>query len=135
MRPSSPVRAGSGLPSHLTVLTFGNGVRMSMRASALLADEGVRMRVVGLRGLMPLPIDDVVREADTTGRVLVVDETQHGGGIGEGIVTALVENGFGGRIIRVSSRDSYVPLGDAANTVLLGEDDIERAVRRLLSWS
>jgi 2-oxoisovalerate dehydrogenase E1 component len=52
---------------------------------------------------------------------------------GEGIVTALVENGFGGRIIRVASRDSYVPLGDGANTVLLSEDDIERAVRRLLS--
>jgi hypothetical protein len=38
-----------------------------------------------------------------------VDETRHGGGVGEGIVTALVENGFGDRIL-VSSRDSYVPL-------------------------
>jgi hypothetical protein len=70
---------------------------------------------------------------DATGRVLAVDETRHSGGVGDGIVTALVENGFGGRIIRVASRDSYVPLGDAANTVLLSEDDIERAVRRLLS--
>jgi 2-oxoisovalerate dehydrogenase E1 component len=65
--------------------------------------------------------------------VLVVDETRHGGGVGEGIVTALVENGFRGRIIRVASRDSYVPLGDAANTVLLSQDDIDGAVRRLLS--
>ena len=122
-----------GNGKHLTVLTFGNGVRMSMRASALLADEGVGMRVVDLRWLMPLPVDDMIREANATGRVLVVDETRHSGGVGEGIVTALVERGFGGRIIRVSSRDSYVPLGDAANTVLLSEDDIERAVRRLLS--
>ena len=122
-----------GNGKHLTVLTFGNGVRMSMRASALLADEGVGMRIVDLRWLMPLPVDDMIREANATGRVLVVDETRHSGGVGEGIVTALVEGGFGGRIIRVSSRDSYVPLGDAANTVLLSEDDIERAVRRLLS--
>jgi 2-oxoisovalerate dehydrogenase E1 component len=122
-----------GNGKHLTVLTFGNGVRMSMRASALLADEGIGMRVVDLRWLMPLPVDDMVREANATGRVLVVDETRHSGGVGEGIVTALVERGFGGRIIRVASRDSYVPLGDAANTVLLSEDDIERAVRRLLS--
>jgi hypothetical protein len=33
----------------------------------------------------------------------------------------------------VASRNSYVPLGDAASTVLLGKDDMERAVRRLLS--
>ena len=118
---------GSGLRRHLTALTFGNGVRMSMRASALLADEGIGMRVVDLRWLMPLPVDDMIREANATCRVLVVDETRHSGGVGEGIVTALVERGFGGRIIRVASRDSYVPLGDAANTVLLSEDDTERA--------
>src|SRR5438046_2343795 len=72
---------------HLTVLNVRHGVRMGRRASALL-DEGVRMRVVGLRWLMPLPVDDMVREANATGRVLVVDETKHGGGVGEGIVTA-----------------------------------------------
>jgi 2-oxoisovalerate dehydrogenase E1 component len=71
-----------------------------MRAMALLADEGVRMRVVDPRWLMPLPIDDMVREANATGWVLVVDETRHSGGVGDGIVTALVENGFGGRISR-----------------------------------
>ena len=31
-----------------------------------------------------------------TGRVLVVDETRHSGGVGEGVITALVEGGFGG---------------------------------------
>jgi hypothetical protein len=41
--------------------------------------------------------------------VLVVDETKHGGGVGERIVTALAENGFGGWIIRVASRNSYPP--------------------------
>jgi len=119
--------------SDVTVLTFGNGLRMSLRVAALLADEGTRLRVVDLRWLMPLPVEDILREADATGRVLVVDETRHSGGVGEGIVTALVEGGFAGRIARVSSHDSYVPLGDAANTVLLSEDDIERGVRQLLS--
>ncbi|HEY7048544.1 MAG TPA: thiamine pyrophosphate-dependent enzyme [Jatrophihabitantaceae bacterium] len=116
----------------LTVLTFGNGLRMSLRVAALLADEGIRLRVVDLRWLMPLPVDDILREANATGRVLVVDETRHSGGVGEGIVTALVEGRFGGPIARVSSADSYVPLGDAANTVLISEDDIERGVRKLL---
>ncbi len=117
----------------VTVLTFGNGLRMSLRVAALLADEGISLRVVDLRWLMPLPIDDMLREAAATGRVLVVDETRHSGGVGEGIIAALVERRFAGRIARVSGADSYIPLGDAANTVLLTEDDIARGVRQLLA--
>ena len=65
-------------------------------------------------------------------RILVVDETRHAGGVGEGVVTALVEHGFEGRIARVASSDSFVPLGDAANLVLLSADDIEAAARKLV---
>jgi 2-oxoisovalerate dehydrogenase E1 component len=62
-----------------------------------------------------------------------VDETRRSGGVGEGIITALVERRFAGRIARVSGADSYIPLGDAASTVLLTEDDIAHGVRELLS--
>ena len=64
--------------------------------------------------------------------MLVADETRHAGGVGEGVIAALVEHGFAGRIARVASRDSFVPLGDAANLVLLGEDEIESAARKLV---
>ena len=67
-----------------------------------------------------------------TPRVLVADETRHSGGVGEGVVTALVEAGYDGRIARVASCDSFIPLGDAANLVLLGEEQIEAAARRML---
>jgi hypothetical protein len=33
----------------------------------------------------------------------------------------------------VASHNSYAPLGDAANTMPIGKDGIERVVRRLLS--
>jgi hypothetical protein len=39
-----------------------DGCAQVRRASVLLADEGVRMSVVGLRWPMPLPIDDMVGE-------------------------------------------------------------------------
>jgi 2-oxoisovalerate dehydrogenase E1 component len=87
--------------------------------------------VLDLRWLAPLPIEDILREATATGRVLIADETRHSAGVGEGVITALVEHGFGGRIARVTSKDSFVPLGDAANLVLLGEDEIENAARLL----
>ena len=88
--------------------------------------------MLDLRWLAPLPVDDLLRAAEATGRVLVADETRHSGGVGEGVITALVETGFAGRMARVASSDSYVPLGDAAATVLLGETQIEAAARALL---
>ncbi len=115
----------------LTIVTFGNGVRMSLRAANRLAETGIHARVLDLRWIAPLPVQDLMREAAATGRVLVADETRHTGGVGEGVITALVENGFSGQIRRVSSQDSFVPLGDAANLVLLDENSIETAARLL----
>ena len=116
----------------LTIVTFGNGLRMSLRVAERLAEDGFGVRVLDLRWLAPLPVEDILREARATGRVLVADETRHAGGVGEGVLTALVENGFRGAMARVASADSFIPLGDAANLVLLGEDEIEAAARALL---
>jgi 2-oxoisovalerate dehydrogenase E1 component len=116
----------------LTMVTWGNGLRMSLRVAERLAGRGVRARVVDLRWLSPLPLDDVLREAAATGRVLVVDETRRTGGVSEGVVTALVDSGFDGHLARVASKDSFVPLGAAANLVLLSEDEIEGAAAHLL---
>ncbi|MEV6283021.1 thiamine pyrophosphate-dependent enzyme [Kribbella sp. NPDC051770] len=113
----------------LTLLTFGNGVPMSLRVAARV--PGVR--VVDLRWLAPLPVEDLVREAEATGRVLVVDETRRSGGVSEGVLAALVDAGFTGRMARVTSEDSFVPLGAAAQHVLLSEETIEKAARDLIS--
>jgi len=117
----------------LTILTFGNGLRMSLRAAAVLAADGIGVRVVDLRWLAPLPAEDLRREADATGRVLVVDETRRTGGVGEGVVAALVEGGFDGWIARVASSDSLIPLGAAASLVLVSQQDVEDAARRLVA--
>ncbi len=121
----------------VTILTFGNGVPMSLRAARRLAEgdghDAVRCRVLDLRWLSPLPVDDMVRESTATGRVLIVDETRHSGGVGEGIAATLIEAGFTGPIRRVASADSFVPLGPAANLVLVHEDEMVAAARDLLS--
>ncbi|PSL02191.1 2-oxoisovalerate dehydrogenase E1 component [Haloactinopolyspora alba] len=125
-------RYGDG--ADVTVVTFGNGVRMSLRVARRLAARAagpVGVRVLDLRWLAPLPVEDILREANATGRVLVADETRHAGGVGEGVVTALVEAGFDGPVRRVSSTDSFVPLGTAAQHVLLSEHEIETAAVQL----
>ncbi|SDT22813.1 2-oxoisovalerate dehydrogenase E1 component [Friedmanniella luteola] len=123
--------AGAAATADLTLVSFGNGVPMSLRVARRLAGHGVRADVLDLRWLAPLPVEDLLAAARTTGRVLVVDETRHTGGVGEGVVTALVEHGFGGAVARVSSADSFVPLGPAAAHVLLDEDEIEKAALTL----
>jgi 2-oxoisovalerate dehydrogenase E1 component len=121
-----------GEGEHLTIVTFGNGVRMSLRVAARLAERGVGVRVVDLRWLSPLPVADLVREAGATGRVLVVDETRRSGGVGEGVLAALVDAGYVGAARRVSSADSYIPLGNAAKHLLVSEEMIDQGVRSLL---
>jgi 2-oxoisovalerate dehydrogenase E1 component len=115
----------------LTILTFGNGLRMSLRVARRLKSFDVRVRVVDLRWLAPLPVDDMIREANATGRVLIVDETRATGGVGEGVLAALLEHGYTGATVRVASLDSFIPLGDAALQVLLSEDTIEAAAIKL----
>jgi 2-oxoisovalerate dehydrogenase E1 component len=117
----------------LTIVTFGNGVRMSLRAAVRLTKEGKGCRVLDLRWLSPLPVEDLLRAAELTGRVLIADETRRSGGVSESVIAALVDNGFTGQIARVTSQDSFIPLGDAARHVLLSEADIEQAARKLLA--
>ena len=124
---------GHGEAQDLTVITFGNGVRMSLRVARRLAAEGVGTRVVDLRWLAPLPVADIIREASATGRVLVVDETRRNGGVGEGVLAALVDAGYVGVARRVASVDSFIPLGAAARHVLVGEDAITHGARALLA--
>ncbi|MCT9929347.1 thiamine pyrophosphate-dependent enzyme [Planotetraspora sp. A-T 1434] len=116
----------------LTIVTFGNGVRMSLRAAVKLTAEEKSCRVLDLRWLSPLPVEDLLRAAELTGRVLIADETRRAGGVSESVMAALLDNGFSGPIARVTSQDSFIPLGQAADTVLLSEADIEQAARKLL---
>ncbi|MEU0555453.1 thiamine pyrophosphate-dependent enzyme [Dactylosporangium sp. NPDC006015] len=123
----------SGPNDDLTIITFGNGVRMSLRAAARLSEEGVACRVVDLRWLSPLPVGDIIKHASDTGRVLVVDETRRSGGVGEGIIAALVDAGYVGVARRVAAVDSFVPLGPAANHVLVSEEQIVQGAKSLLA--
>ncbi len=117
---------------NLTIVTWANGLHMSLRAARRLAARGVEARVLDLRWLAPLPVEDILREATATGRVLVVDETRRTGGVSEGVLAELVDAGFDGRIARVTSKDSFVPLGDAARLVLVSEEEIEAAALELV---
>ena len=116
-------RAGAG--RDVLVVTFGNGVGLSRRA---IERTGVDATVYDLRWLAPLPVLHLLSVAAAFPRVLVVDETRRSGGVSEGVVTALLEGGYGGSIARVTAEDSFIPLGPAAAHVVLTEDDVVAAL-------
>ena len=118
----------------LLLVSFANGVGMSRRAARRLHDDdGVACQVLDLRWLAPLPIGDLLAAAGTVDKLLIVDETRASGGVSEGVIAALVEGGYRGAIRRVVSRDSFIPLGDAAAHVLVGEAEIVTAARALVA--
>lgn len=127
-----PISIGSarthGRGTDGTILTWGNGLYLSLRASRRLTrDHGQNWRVVDLRWLAPLPIHDMIREAEATGKVLVVDETRRSGGVSEAIMAELIDAGFLGGLRRITADDCFIPLGAAAELVLVDEDRIVQA--------
>lgn len=100
----------------LVVFTYGNGVPMALRAARAIEQQlGWQVRVVDLRWLVPLDAGFIATQAGSARRVLVLDEGRHSGGVGEGVVTALVEAGFGHLPLRrVCGADTYTPLAGAA---------------------
>ncbi len=120
--PGSVRRHGAG--RDLLILTYGNGVYLSLRARRRLQERGIDTTVIDLRWLAPLPGAEIVAAAGDFDRILIVDECRRSGGMAEPMMALLLDNGYPGTVRRVTSRDSYIPLGPAADCVLLSEEDI-----------
>lgn len=119
----------------LTILTYANGLYLSLRAARTLSKEyGISIRILDLRWLHPLPANQMISEVKKTGRVLIVDECRKSGGLSEGILATLADGGILSeiKVSRVTSKDTYIPLGPAAHTVLPSEEDIRTAALSLM---
>jgi 2-oxoisovalerate dehydrogenase E1 component len=113
----------------LLILSYANGLRLSLQAAVRLTEEhDLRVRVIDLRWLSPLPLEQIRAEAAEVGTVLVVDECRAtGGGVADAIVADLAERRIGRRYASVRAVDSFVPLGPATSAVLVGVDQIVAA--------
>ncbi|MGF6493490.1 2-oxoisovalerate dehydrogenase E1 component [Luteibacter sp. 621] len=118
----------------LVIFTFGNGVPMSLRAARRIeAERGWKVRVVDLRWLVPLNDAFIAAQAKGAKRIIVVDEGRKSAGVGEGVITAIVESGLGSvPLHRVVGADTFTPLAGAAFLVLPGDDDIVAAAATLV---
>jgi 2-oxoisovalerate dehydrogenase E1 component len=136
--PGTALTLGEGRVYHedaedLVVFTFGNGVPMALRAARMIeAELGWRTRVIDLRWLAPLNDAFIAAQARTAKRIIVLDEGRKSAGVGEGVITAIVEGGAGATPLqRVVGADTFTPLAGAALLVLPGDADVVVAARKL----
>jgi 2-oxoisovalerate dehydrogenase E1 component len=115
----------------LVVATYANGLWMTLRVAKRLEAEGIHCRVLDLRWLAPLPHDAVQHHAAEVGRLLVVDECRKSSGVAEALLAEIAIQTPGTLVDRVVGADTYIPLGAAANLVLVQEDEIAEGIRRL----
>jgi len=114
----------------VALVSWANGHHMSLRAARILREtHGIDTRVVDLRWLNPLPFDALEHEVRDCERVLVVDECRTtGGGVADAVVAELARRAVDVRLDSLAAPDSFVPLGPAANAVLVQVDDIVERV-------
>ena len=126
-------RVYNEVATDLVIFTFGNGVPMALRAvRAIEKEQGWQVRVVDLRWLAPLNDAFIAAQAQSARRILVLDEGRKSAGVGEGVITAIVEGGYGATPLRrVVGADTFTPLAGAALLVLPGEADVVDAAREL----
>jgi 2-oxoisovalerate dehydrogenase E1 component len=126
-----PESGGEG--SDLVIFSYGNGVPMSLRAARRIEQKhGWKTRVVDLRWLVPLNEAFIREQAAGAKRILIVDEGRHSAGVGEGVITAVVEGGYGARPFkRVVGADTFTPLAGAAFLVIPSDDEIVAAADAL----
>jgi 2-oxoisovalerate dehydrogenase E1 component len=115
----------------LAIVSYANGLHLSLQAQKLLAQAGVASRVIDLHWLNPLPEAAMLDAIGDARRVLVVDETRRTGGLAEALLALLAE-----RADKPSARyvaeDSFIPTGPAYAATMPNVEGIVAAAQALV---
>lgn len=94
----------------LTLVGWGNTVRLCLQAADALALAGVAAEVIDLRCLAPLDIASVLASATRTGRLLIAHEDIQTAGVGAEVVARVAESAKRPIVVRrVARADTHVP--------------------------
>jgi len=92
-----------------------------------------KVAIMDLRWLQPLNKKSICKLASKFDTILVVDEGRESASVGEGVVSAIIENSENPpHISKITGIDSFTPLGDASALVL---PNAEAVVKSLVALS
>jgi transketolase len=98
----------------LTLITTGSQVRPCLDAAALLAEDGLAVRVVDMHTISPINADEAIAAAAETAAVMTVEEHNVTGGLGSAVAEVLLEAGASVPFRRHGVPDEHVVLGPPA---------------------
>ena len=104
----------------ILVISYGNGVPMSLEAIDIFSkSHSESVATMDLRWLQPLNKKSICQLAMKFDTILIVDEGRESGSVGEGVVSAIIENlNNPPQITKITGVDTFTPLGDASALVL-----------------
>lgn len=110
----------------ILIITYGNGVLMSLRAAkSFEKNHNSRVKIMDLRWLQPLNKNAIKKQADNFDRIIIVDEGRRSACVGEGVISILAELNIQPNCIKlITGADTFTPLADAAKLVLPDEQVI-----------
>ncbi|MDO8399282.1 MAG: pyruvate dehydrogenase complex E1 component subunit beta [Bradyrhizobium sp.] len=115
--------------SHVTIVSWSNGMSYALKAADELAKEGIEAEVIDLRTLRPMDTDTIVASVKKTGRAVTVEEGWQQNGVGAEIAARIMEHAFDyldAPVGRVSGKD--VPMPYAANLEKLALPSVAEVV-------
>lgn len=122
--------------SDVTIVTYGEGLHISLAAAEELAKEGIEAEIIDLRTLQPLDTDLAVESFKKTFKAVVVEFGHQTYGIGAEIVAQLQEKGFDyldAPIKRVAQMDVPAPYaGQLEKYALPDASKVVAAVKEIL---
>lgn len=115
----------------LTILAYGQMVARALEAAGLLAEQGLDARVLNMSTIEPLDTAQIDQAAEETGALLVAEEHQLDGGLGESIARYLAENnpvpmGF------IAMPNAFGESGDPDKLMVKYRLDVDSIVRKAL---
>ncbi|HRQ39264.1 MAG TPA: alpha-ketoacid dehydrogenase subunit beta [Chloroflexota bacterium] len=120
----------------VTIITYGEGLHVSLDAAEMLAKEGVEAEVVDLRTLQPLDMSLALASFKKTFKAVVVEFGHQTYGIGAEIVAQLQEQAFDyldAPIKRVAQYDVPAPYsGELEKMALPDAQKVVTAVKEIL---
>lgn len=122
--------------SDVTIISYAQGLQVSLEAAEKLAQEGIEAEVVDLRSLRPLDMGPAIASFKKTFKAVVVEEGHGTYGIGAEVVSRLQEEGFDymdAPILRVAQGDVPLPYSrDLEQIALINSDKVIAAVKEIL---
>ncbi len=121
----------------VTIVAIGKMVHLANKAAENLAKDGISCTVIDLRTLSPLDEETILEEVETTGRLVVVDESHPRCSVAADVSSIVAEKAFKSLkagIGKVTAPHCPVPFSPELEDLYIPKiADVEAAVRRTMA--